>query len=394
MDQVLLIMASVLGDFLPYVGGPDYAAELSPILEKLCCCEDIVVRITAGASVCKILSALSVQNVTAIHAYFDLFQRLCSEDGEVFYGRMSACHMAADIYRLLPPTDKDAVLQLFQRLVSDEISMVRRGAGQHFLKLVDYVEGDAYATELAKIMRTMLSDENLAVRALAYENVGHFAASMKRMNASLALMTELASSIRSAVDDPSWRVRQVLAKGCGVYPASFPASVVSSLLFPGLISLIQDVEPDVRVSSLDGTVPYVASVGSNAFLTEFIPIALHLSEDSVPGVRKALVESCILVAGEVTREAADCHHLFEIVGKLAQDDDPLVRLRILRKLDVIAEQTPSLCEKLTESIKRMFKDINWRVRRQVGSAMADVVKYMGRDFFCGSLPAGLFDPLS
>lgn len=63
------------------------------------------------------------------------------------------------------------------------------------------------------------------------------------------------------------------------------------------------------------------------------------------------------------------------------DEDPLVRLRIIKKLHIIAEEAPSLCTRLTELLKNLFNNPNWRVRKGLVEAMPAVVKHMGQDYF-------------
>jgi HEAT repeat protein len=67
----------------------------------------------------------------------------------------------------------------------------------------------------------------------------------------------------------------------------------------------------------------------------------------------------------------------------------MVRVRILKKLPLIAEEIPSLCTRLTEQVKGMFTDPNWRVRRELVLAMPAMVKFMGQDFFSDQFMASL-----
>jgi hypothetical protein len=68
--------------------------------------------------------------------------------------------------------------------------------------------------------------------------------------------------------------------------------------------------------------------------------------------------------------------------RLVVDEDPLVRLRILKKLPVIATEIPNLCTVLTEHMKRMFLDTNWRIRKELALVMPHILKSMGQDHFC------------
>ena len=61
-DEVLLAMAEELGNFVPYVGGPDYAHTLLVPLETLCCTEETVVREQAVKSLSLVGTELSASS--------------------------------------------------------------------------------------------------------------------------------------------------------------------------------------------------------------------------------------------------------------------------------------------------------------------------------------------
>jgi serine/threonine-protein phosphatase 2A regulatory subunit A len=186
--------------------------------------------------------------------------------------------------------------------------------------------------------------------------------------------------VKAAVDDPSWRVRLVMSRTYGSFATSFSAPDVSSDIYPGAISLIQDPEPDVRTTGLQCLGPFVSVVGASHFLMELIPVVVQLVEDPIAIVRKTLADVIIDVGAEVGPELVT-QHIAEIVMRLISDEDPLVRLRVLKKLDVLASASPPLCTKMSEPLKAMFKDSNWRVRKQLGVIMPAVARHLGPDYF-------------
>lgn len=56
-------------------------------------------------------------------------------------------------------------------------------------------------------------------------------------------------------------------------------------------------------------------------------------------------------------------YLVDIILRIMNDDDPLVRLRILNKIPIIAADISYLCKTLTESLKLCLIEPNWRVRK-------------------------------
>jgi serine/threonine-protein phosphatase 2A regulatory subunit A len=59
-ETVLIRLALQLGDMLDCVGGPQHAAELLEVLEKICALDELSVREQATESIKKILSSLKL----------------------------------------------------------------------------------------------------------------------------------------------------------------------------------------------------------------------------------------------------------------------------------------------------------------------------------------------
>jgi serine/threonine-protein phosphatase 2A regulatory subunit A len=309
-----------------------------------------------------------------------MYQRLTSDDGEVFYGKISACQITAELYRLSQPTEKASIIELFGKLVIDELSMVRKAGGIILTKLMEYIESDVDVPGLTEIIKAMTIDEHVTVRAQALEMISTFAIQIKKFPSSTAIYPELSKILKATVEDPSWKIRQVLAKNFGSYPIGFPSNLIISDLFPSIITLIQDAEPDVRVSGLEGIVPYVTIVGGEEFLHEFIPHIHALLEDPVPNVRKAFIDACIEMIGPVKAlKAADS--IIDVITKLAEDEDPLVRLRLIKKMKLLYKEVPYICVKLNETLRKYFTDSNWRVRKEIAHSMPYAVEFVGIEFF-------------
>ena len=68
-----------------------------------------------------------------------------------------------------------------------------------------------------------------------------------------------------------------------------------------------------------------------------MPIALQLSEDPVTSVRKAVAEMIVDVAAKCGSEPS-AKQVSDLVIKFMEDEEPLVRLRIIRRIPVIANE--------------------------------------------------------
>ena len=384
MDQVVLVIANKVGDLLNYVGGPEYSHLLVPLIESLCGMEETVVRSAAAASACKVLGSLNGNIHRApVQAYLALFKRLASEDsGELFYPRVSACQFVHALYKVLTENlDRISVREIFASMSRDEMSMVRRAAVNALTKLATNCESDIQAGELLQLLKAMTTDELQTVRLIAIENCVTYSLLLNESGTAASHGVELVPIIRAATDDVSWKIRLAIAKNYGALATCFPPEVVTSELLPGIVNLLQDVESDVRIIALAQAYPYFTVCGSELFMNEVYGIAQQLADDSVIQVRKNLAELCVEVTAHAIGDGPAQLAITEIVCRLLADEDALVRLRVIRKLPLISEEVPSLCTRITPSIKIMFGESNWRVRKELLLAMPAVVKHMGPEYF-------------
>lgn len=383
LDQVLLALSEKLEKFLPLVGGPEYAHLLIPVFESLCDIEEVTVRDAAAQSCARILKQLGPQHKNQIISYLEFFKRMSNEEsGEVFYSRVSSCRIVVDLYPLLSDADKVILREIYGRLVRDELPIVRRGAALVFLPLAkqQMTDSDLLTGEYLTILKSLIADEAQVIQVIAVESLAAYANLLKKVNATSTLTNDFLPYVKNFADDASWRIRQALAKGFGSFALSFLPAEVSADVFPALTHLVLDPEPEVRTLAVTEIYPFLEPVGTVQFIAELSPVAVQLADDPVNLVRKLLAELCVDVAAKVGPEAVAVH-LSDLIMKLMNDEDPLVRLRIIKKLHIIAEEAPSLCTRLTEFLKVLFANSNWRVRKGLVEAMPAVVKHMGQEYF-------------
>lgn len=381
LDQVLLVMGEKLGKILPFVGGPDQAHSLIPILEALCEIEEVTVRNTAAVSVGKIIQQLSPNHASQVTAYFELLKRMSNEElGELFYTRVSSCKFVPDLYRVLGEADKIALREIYTRLCKDELPIVRRAASYIFINMAKLADAETLGGEYLNLFKSLIADESQTIQVVAIESMHEFGKLLKTNNNATAISNVLLPLVKQFAEDPSWKLRQSLSKNYGLFATSFLPVEVTTEVFPALMHLIQDPDPEVRTIAILEVLPYLSVVGTSMFISELAPAAVQLADDPMVLVRKLLAELCVDVAAKVGPEAVAAH-LSDLVIKLMEDDDPLVRLRILKKMGTIAEEAPSLCTRLTEYLKALFSNANWRVRKELVVAMPSIVKHMGPEYF-------------
>jgi len=432
-DPVLLAMAQAIGDFVPYVGGPSSAPLLLPILESLCSCEESSVRNAAAGSVSKILTFLSTGSTSStgsgtagfephfesIMAYWAFVRQLaCSDSGEVFYPRYTmACCLPA-LYRAVqkceglpvPPMSepaarpasepaegedaekgplgaenyetvdalKVAIRTQFQSLCGDEISIVRTACVVHFMNMTDAVETDLVPSAMLELLRTALKDDCSPIRVRAIGHLPAYADKLKELGVKSVLAAEVVPIVRACVSDDSWRIRRATSLSFGSFARSFEPAEVTSDLFPLLMQLMHDSEPDVRQAVLPQLIEFLDIVGTSLFLAGFMPVAEHLVDDPVPLVRKLLATLVVDVIAKVQGGSEVAHGL---VVRLLGDEDPMIRLRMLKKYHLLVAAVPALCTKLTDVLKAQFTDSNWRVRAEMTGSIPAVISSLGVPYF-------------
>lgn len=328
-----------------------------------------------------LLSYAGQNNRVAVQAYFEFLKRISSDEaGELFYARVSACHIVPELYSILTEADRIALREIYGRLCKDELSIVRRAAATSFIHLAKHVDADTLAGEMLELIKALSTDESQTIQVIGIENLAAYAGFLKKLNNSAVLSSEILPMVKAYSDDPSWKIRQALSKNFGLLATCFTPIEVADDVYPALIHLVQDNEAEVRSVAIKTLLPFLSVVGAGRFVNELTPVAMQLVEDPVSNVRKLLAELCVDVAAKVGPDAV-ASSISELVLKLMEDEDPLVRLRVIKRIPLIAAEAPSLCTRLTEFFKTLFTSMNWRVRKELLVAMPAVVQHMGQDYF-------------
>jgi serine/threonine-protein phosphatase 2A regulatory subunit A len=381
-DQVLLMISEKLEKFLPLVGGPEFSHLLVPLFEALCNTEEVSVRNLAAQSCCKILKQLTPNFKHQVAAYFEFLKRLANEEsGELFYSRVSSCFIVVDLYPLLSDADKVILREIYGRLCKDEMPNVRSYAANCFMLFAQIVnDSEIIYNEFLSLLKTLVADECQIIQVIGIEAISPYSLLLKKFNHSTVISNDFLNYIKIYCDDPSWRIRQALCKKFALFAQSFTNSEINTDIFPALLHMVLDPEPEVRTVAVDEIFPFLDIMGPQQFMTEFSPIAHQLVDDPMNTVRKQLAELCVKILSKITPEAVS-HHISDLVLKLINDEDSLVKLRIVKNLPTIAQESPPLCTRLTDVLKLLFSHSNWRLRKALVEAMPAVVKFMGPEFF-------------
>jgi len=384
LDQVLLALAKRLGELLKQCGGKDHASCMIALFEPLLAVEETVVRSAASASISAILKQFESESSSpAAQAYVNLFKKIgVNEDAECsFYNKVSAAQIADEIYRVAKAEDRPRVQEVYFALCKDEQPIVRRAAALTFQKIVPLVEKQAQAGEFLQILKTISSpDEHSTVRIIAAESYIEFIKLLNNNEHAETAYEDLINFVKNTVDDPSWRIRLAIVSKFGDLALCFSPEVVTAEIFPCFSHLLQDSEADVRTGICVSGTAFLDVVGPDVFLAEIVPVVSQLAADQTPAVRRELAVMCVDVAAKLGAGAV-AQNFNDLVAKLLTDEDASVRLRVIQKVPLIAEQVPPLMDRITPQLVKLYADENWRIRKQLSSEMPAIFKHMGKDYF-------------
>ncbi len=360
-DEVLLLLGEQLGAFVPFVGGPQYAALLMGPLGVLASAEETVVREKAVESACTVIAQLSPEAV--MESVVPVLQRLTA--GDWFTARVSAAGLFRATYERVGDSDSKRILRgLFVQLASDETPMVRRAVAKAVGPLCGVVEHEYVLSDLIPAFHTLASEEPDSVRLLAVEGCTSIARVLSAAeNASLILPL-----VAACARDKSWRVRNDVARELPALAEAVGDSALAELL-PLFQGLLRDPEAEVRASAARGLARFSKLAGVDAFLSQLLPAVDLLSGTDSPAAVKTAVAGAVMdLPSVLTLTPEGCARaLVPLIDRLLDDENNDVKLRVLEGLPGVA---PSLTRAYLEAsvlpvLEKLGADPLWRVRERV-----------------------------
>ncbi|RDA93332.1 hypothetical protein CP533_0306 [Ophiocordyceps camponoti-saundersi (nom. inval.)] len=391
-DEVLVALSEELGNFIEYVGGPQWGHVLLLPLENLAAIEEPVVRDKAVESLNKICESLSPQQV---EEYFvPLTIRLSKADW--FTSKVSGCGLYAAPYKKVSPPVQEQLRQQFGLLVHDETPMVRRQAANNLAKLVKEMPASIVIDEMIDLFQHLVQDDQDSVRLLTVEILISIAEVVpKEQQASHGV---LLTSLRKLIEDKSWRVRYMIADRFEKIAKAVDDEVVSRDLVPAFVKLLKDNEAEVR-TAIAGQIPgFCALVDRATLLNDIMGSIEDLVSDNSQHVRAALgtqISGLAPILGK--QETID--HLLPMFLQMLKDEFPEVRLHIISKLELVNQGTKLYCtgnsctnevkvigiellsQSLLPAIVQLAEDKQWRVRLAIIEYIPLLASQLGVKFF-------------
>eukprot|EP00526_Cylindrotheca_closterium_P004863 CAMPEP_0113602988 /NCGR_PEP_ID=MMETSP0017_2-20120614/1041_1 /TAXON_ID=2856 /ORGANISM="Cylindrotheca closterium" /LENGTH=634 /DNA_ID=CAMNT_0000511355 /DNA_START=197 /DNA_END=2101 /DNA_ORIENTATION=+ /assembly_acc=CAM_ASM_000147 len=401
-DELLVLMAKQMETFVPaLLNDPKEIMELVPIVERLGSIEETVVRNQAVAlmnHLCGSLIKSAPLDPALVSPLVSMSKRLVGADW--FTAKVSAAGMLPELYNLTKHAD---LPYLYKELCVDETPMVRRAAAQHLGKLLKALGSKEKANELIPVLQQLARDEQDSVRMLAVASmadVGDVYCSSPEWTKEFILPL-----LKDASTDLSWRVRHNLSKVFGAVAQSLgfqgKAKFVNdqSLVMACFVSLLADVEAEVRAAAVAHFATMVHWGGSDLFVNHLLPLLPALADDVVMEVRSkcalAIMESS---EGGTLEDTLIVQSFGPLIESFLQDEFQEVQLQVLGNLHKLSHLLHGM-NGVVSSILNMSKATNWRVRRGVAKLLPHLAEARGLDFFANVLmePAWLvllLDPVA
>lgn len=264
-DEVLTALGDELGNFVEYVGGPEYGHVLLSPLENLATIEEPLVRdkVRCNVSYCikivltadkaveslnKICDQLSQQQVEQY--FIPLTLRLSKADW--FTSKISATGLYNTPYQHATPQSQEGLRQQFHQLVHDDTPMVRRQAANNLAKFVKSMPAAVVIEDMIPLFQHLAADDQDSVRLLTVDVLIAIAEAVPKEQQSSHGV--LLTALRSLFEDKSWRVRYMVADRFEKIAKAVDDEVIARDLVPAFVRLLKDNEAEVR-SAIAGQIP-------------------------------------------------------------------------------------------------------------------------------------------
>lgn len=376
-DEVLTVLAEELGNFIPYIGGAEYAPILLNTLESLSAMEEPVVRDKAVEAINKLCET---QTVDQIETHFiPLIKRLSST--EWFSSRVSATGLYSTIVSKVPEAAQDELLSLYKTLSQDEAPMVRRAAATSLPKVIAALPEVKFEGSIFAMFQSQVADDQDSVRLLSVDVLIALAEALKAQEIT-KYNTELITLSNSLFGDKSWRVRYMAASRFERLANSLDSAEAREKFVPAFLNLMKDSEAEVRTAISKQIPGFSNLIPREVILKDVIPNVEILSQDSSQHVRAALASEISRLAPLLGKEKT-IDSLLPTFLLMLKDEFPDVRLNIISKLHVVNEVIgiDLLSKSLLPAISDLAKDKQWRVRLAIIEYIPLLAEQLGVSFF-------------
>lgn len=413
-EEVFAVLATKLGDFVPFVGGHQHCQQIISILSVLASLEEPIVRDKAIASLNKISLELTNDELNGI--FLQLIETLST--GSWFSSKVAACGLYKSVIIKINGVTRKKLLTLYLKLVTDDSPIVRRSAASHLPTLIDKLTEFTAATKnnsadkvnnqdweiISQMFQFLINDDQDSVKHLSVDVLVSILEFFQLVDDHSHNLEFLVSSLK-LVNDESWRVRYAAADKFASVSKNFVSSESDLLkLVDPFILLMKDNEGEVRKAVAKQLPEFCKLLHDNVqnsvdiVLTKIIPVVDELSQDPQENVRASLA-STITGLAPILQKQSTIDNLLPIFLMMLKDEFPDVRLNIISNLSVVNEiiGINLLSTNLLPAITELAQDDKWRVRLAIIEYIPKLADQLGVLFFNDELlslcMSWLWDPV-
>ncbi|KAF2883855.1 hypothetical protein ILUMI_22324 [Ignelater luminosus] len=393
-DEVLLSLGEELGNFLPYVGGTEYAHLILNILEKLASIEENLIREKAIESLHKIIKVLDTNIVET--AFIPLVIRLA--DSEWFTSKSTSTALFSICYPRVSGDIKTDLRNVYRVLCQDDSPLVRRSAAGKLTEFARVLELQYLKDEFIPVFDNFSKDDQDSVRVLAVDVGISIATRLKKKEVEEFILTTLTE----LCGDASWRVRYRVAYQINLIQTALGYELTRKYLVAIYQNLIHDGEPQVREASAKNIVGFCEILQQTyieehndeqidpAILNEIFPLIQYLDQDVSPEVKEALsmvITSLSPLLGVENTKTL----LLPLITNSLLNDSSRVRENIISNLNNIISVI-GISDIADTVLKIVFELVNnsasvWRTRRNLIVTINYIAKQSGKEYFDTNLKA-------
>jgi len=384
-DELLLLEAEALGNFVDVVGGVKRAPCVLEILQMLCSTEETVVREKAAESMCNVTKKLGASVVDTV--VVPIVKSLSG--AEWFTPRVSACMVIPTVYACAgTPQSKAQVRSIYKLLCADETPMVRRAAAKYFGEYANKVETEFIVPGIVPLFMDLSNDDSDSVQQLVISNC----TALAKLLDETENKDHLLPIVQAAAWNKSWRMRMSIAKDLHPLSVAMGKATTKAELLPVLASLLQDHERDVRCEAIKQLPGYCDLIGPEKFKLTLLPTITKMLLDQNNQIRGALAEVVVQLLPKLPK--AMSAPVLDVL--LVEDTDCKLKLQIISRLAEFGEVLgpKELKEKFVpEVLKLLGKDHQWRMRCAIVKQIPMLTASLGERFFTSDLVTPLTQSL-
>ena len=377
-DEVLEMLATMLGSMMNAVGGVEYVNCLLMPLESLASISEVTVRDQAIVSLNVLASSIFSpdirSNTSEITTYLSLVRRMCQNSEPK--SRASACHLISVPYNASSELAQQQLRQYFMELCQDEELVVKRSAcvalSTHLAK-----NFNSHCTDFVPIFLKLSQDLNDGIRV---QSIPVGIALLPYISDSLS--TNVLDQLLELGKDASWRVRFMMADRLNDFINSLSNKEVD-IGVSLFLSLSKDAEAEIKASTIYASTNIIKR-SNESQRKEILSVLKMISGDENSHVR-AMLASLLFSCTELLPKSSISTYIVPLSYQLIQDTDPDVQLALLSAFDNLSTDSsnsreialivaPQLIDSIVSSLQS--KSSKWRVRESVLRQIPKIILHL------------------